>query len=213
MIGVAISTHRRPKLLARCLANWAQDLGPADVLVVNHDRAGSGVAATKNRGIAALMDAGCDDLFLVDDDCWPMPAPSWAAPYINHLQPHLMHCWGRSRAQGVDVENGVEVWSWPRGVMLYVTRDVVERVGGMRLDFGRWGGEHAEWSRRIHNAGFTAHPFQSLANARGLWHCEDYTRASPSSVPDRIRNDPQRAKQRHALYEKFRGSTEFVEYH
>lgn len=210
MIGVAISTHRRPQLLARALPHWA--LNMPDVLVVNHDVAGNGVAHTKNLGIAALMDAGCEHLFLADDDCWPIRA-HWWTPYVRSTQPHLMHCWGRSRFGGEDQDAGVSHWSWPRGVLLYVTRDVVHRVGGMRIEFGRWGGEHAEWSKRIHNAGLTAHPFQdALGCGRGVWHCEDYTRSTPSSVPSRVRDHPDSTRRRHQLYDKHRGSTEFVGY-
>lgn len=53
MIGVAISTRNRPDFLAQALTAWTACL--PDVLVVNHDRDGAGVAATKNRGISALM--------------------------------------------------------------------------------------------------------------------------------------------------------------
>src|SRR5438046_2414173 len=114
-IGVAISTHKRPATLARALQNWARVM--PDILVVTHDIDGQGVAATKNRGIAALMDAGCDHLFLADDDLWPATTPShspdWATPYITDDEPHLMHCWGKSRL--VDDDGHHTIWSWPRG--------------------------------------------------------------------------------------------------
>ena len=209
VIGVAISTHRRPAILAQALAGWAH-AGIPHILCVNHDTRGDGVAATKNRGIAALMDAGCTHLFLADDDVWPI-SPTWAEPYISSPQPHLMHCWGKSRF--LLNENETTVWSWPRGVLLYTRREVINTIGGMRPEFGRWGGEHAEWSRRIHNAGFTSNPFQDAAAARhGIWHCEDYTRATPSSVPAAVRNAETNTRHRHSLYRKYRGSTDFVDY-
>jgi hypothetical protein len=203
---VAISTHRRPNILAAALSHWATLL--PDVLVVNHDRTGHGVGATKNAGIAALMDAGCQHLFLADDDVWPVSV-GWALHYIDAPSPHLMHCWGKSRYQ--NTQGPHTIWSWPRGVLLYATREVIDRVGGMRTDFGRVGGEHVEWSRRIHNAGLTEHPFQDAAAARTrVWHCEDYTRATPTSMPGRYTEKASAA--RHALLEKFAGSSEFVEY-
>lgn len=206
MIGVAISTHARPRVLTRALAEWAKHV--PDVLIVNHDVAGAGVAATKNRGIAALMDAGCEHLFLADDDVWPV-TPQWARPYVDDPQPHLMHCWGRSRLL---VDDGhYTTWRHPRGVLLYAHRSVVETVGGMRLEFGRWGGEHVEWSRRIHAAGLTAHRYADLSVARRrIWHAEDYTRATPSTVGQAEREAS--APLRRELYEKYSGSTEFVEY-
>lgn len=206
MIGVAISTHQRPGVLARSLAMWAQAM--PDLLVVTHDVAGDGVAVTKNRGITALMDAGCTELFLADDDVWPVD-PHWATPYTTSSQPHLMHCWGRSRYIGQ--EDDITVWSWPRGVLLYARREVIDAVGGMRVEFGRWGGEHAEWSRRIHNAGFTRYPFADAASAReGVWHAEDYTRAVPSTITEKERNAS--TAQRHELYNRFRGTANFVEF-
>ncbi len=205
-VGVAISTHRRAEVLSRALAAWA--LYMPDVVVVTHDVHGDGVAVTKNRGLAALMDAGCEHLFLADDDVWPV-TPRWWRHYAADTEPHLMHCWGKSRLKSDDGEH--TVWSWPRGVLLYAHRSVVDRVGGMRPEFGRWGGEHVEWSRRIHAAGFTAHPFQDVTVARtGVWYAEDYTRKVASTVSQRERAASEAT--RHELYSRFRGSSDFVPY-
>jgi hypothetical protein len=206
MIGVAISTHQRPGVLARALQGWAAAM--PDVLVVNHDVGGDGVAATKNRGLAALMDAGCEHLFLADDDVWPVNA-AWAEPYVSDTEPHLMHCWGKSRLIADD--GHYTTWKHPRGVLLYVERRVVAAVGGMRLDFGRWGGEHVDWSRRIHAAGLTRHRYADLTAARaGIWHAEDYTRAVPSTVGEAER--AALAPRRHELHRLFDGATDFVDY-
>lgn len=210
MIGVAISTHRRPDVLARSLTLWAQAM--PDVLVVNNDVDLAGVAATKNRGIAALMDAGCEYLFLADDDMGPV-SPNWWRFYVDSHAPHLMHCWGKSRFRFA--EGGCTVWSWPRGVLLYLQRHVVEAVGGMRPDFdeGHVGGEHVELSRRIHNAGFTSYPFQDAAEARkGVWWCADYERSVPSTLPASRYTDPASAARRHELFDVYRRSADFVEY-
>lgn len=206
MIGVAVSTHARPRVLSLALAQWAKHM--PDVLVVMHDVDGQGVAVTKNRGLAALMDAGCDHLFLADDDVWPVAA-AWAEPYVSDAEPHLMHCWGKRRLIADD--GHYTTWSHPRGVLLYAHRTVVEAVGGMRTDFGRWGGEHVEWSRRIHAAGLTANRYADLSAARrGVWHAEDYTRATPSTVSQAEREAS--APLRHELYRRFAGSTDFVPY-
>ena len=205
MIGVAVSTHRRPDVLAQSLAGWAHAM--PDLLVVTHDVTGEGVAATKNRGIAALMDAHCEHLFLVDDDMWPT-SPDALTRYADDPEPHLMHCWGKSRLISDDGHH--TTWTHPRGVMLYAHRSVVEAVGGMRTEFGRWGGEHVDWSRRIHAAGLTRHRYADLSDTRGLWHCEDYTRRTPSTVSAAERQASKAI--RHALYEKYRGVVEFVDY-
>lgn len=207
MIGVAISTHQRPKILAKALSQWARFL--PDVLVVNHDVRGEGVAATKNRGIAALMDAGCEHLFLADDDMWPV-TPQWASLYVTDPEPHLMHCWGKRR---LIADDGYHTqWQHPRGVLLYAHRTVIEKVGGMRLDFGpRGGGEHAEWSTRIHNLGLTTYRYQDISAAKqGIWHCEDYLRTTPSTIGSHQLEATK--THRHKLYAMYRNSTDHVPY-
>lgn len=206
MIGVAISTHRRPHVLAQSLAGWAHAM--PDLLVVTHDVTGEGVAATKNRGIAALMDAGVEHLFLADDDMWPT-SPDALTRYADDPEPHLMHCWGKRRLIADD--GHYTTWTHPRGVLLYAHRSVVEAVGGMRTEFGRWGGEHVDWSRRIHAAGLTRHRYADLSVATsGLWHCEDYTRRTPSTVTQAEREASR--DHRHALYERYRDVVGFVPY-
>jgi len=207
-IGVAITTHRRPQVRAKTLHGWAQALDGVATLVVVHDEDGRGVAWAKNRSIELLIDAGVEHLFLADDDVHPI-TPGWWRPYVASPHPHLMHCWGRSRL--LREEDGHTLWSWPRGSLLYAHRSVIDRVGGMRTEF-RHAGEHVEWSRRIHNAGLTPWPFMDAAAARrGIWHCEDYTRSTPSSLPG-DRYSPEETARRHQLYEQFRGSTDFVDY-
>lgn len=204
--GVAISTHSRPDVLAKALAGWARFM--PDILIVNHDVNGEGVAATKNRGIAALMDAGCEHLLLCDDDVWPI-SNRWHE-YTQDPALHLMHCWGRTRL--ISDDGHYTTWTHPRGVMLYAHRSVIDTIGGMRLDFGpRGGGEHVEWSRRIHAAGLTTHRYQDLTAARhGIWHCEDYTRATPSTIGSA---QLEATKQhRYTVYNKHRNSTDYVDY-
>ena len=206
MIGVAVSTHKRPSILAKALSGWAKFL--PDILVVTHDKDGDGVAATKNRGIKALMDAGCEHLFLADDDVWPT-SDKWRL-YTEDPEPHLMHCWGKSRL--ISDDGHYTTWTHPRGVILYTHRTVIDKIGGMRLDFGpRGGGEHVEWSRRIHAAGLTTHRYQDLTQARhGTWHCEDYTRTTPSTIGSK---QLEATKQhRHEMYERYRNSTDYVDY-
>jgi hypothetical protein len=194
-------------VLAHSLAAWAEYV--PDILVVCHDINGDGVAATKNRGIAALMDADIEHLFLADDDMYPVHRKALKL-YTQDPALHLMHCWGRSRLLTDD--GHYTTWTHPRGVLLYVHRTVIDHIGGMRLDFGpRGGGEHVEFSRRIHNAGFTEHRYMDISAAQqGLWHCEDYTRAVRSTVGPKALHDS--AEHRHAMYKKFEGSTDFVPY-
>jgi len=213
MIGVAVSTHQRPQILSEALENWDRYQAPGCSFRVVEDVSGAGVAITKNRGIAALMDDGVEHLFLVDDDCWPK-AEGWWLPYVEDPMPHLMYCWGgsrRTRKQG-----RYSYWTHPRGVMLYLHRSVIETVGGMRTEFGRKGHEHVEYSRRIHNAGFTPEPFMDLRISGDVWHALDRRKPGESltALGDRRKslqtagNSPDT---RHLL-DLYKDSAQFVEY-
>lgn len=142
-----------------------------------------GVAANKNTGLAWLHGRGVEHMFLCDDDTWPLGAEALTLHVAGHLS-HSLVCWGRSRLLQGSPERGVASWSWPRGVLMYLRREVLGAVGGFVEAFGPGGHEHVEWSNRIHRAGFTPVPYPSPAQyqwdsgtgARQYWHCEDMPR-------------------------------------
>jgi hypothetical protein len=145
-----------------------------------------GVAANKNTGLELLIEnADCERLFLSDDDAWPLTRNALDL-HINLGLPHSMVCWGRHRRSSP--RGGYAAWTWPRGSVLYVEREVVEEVGGMVEQFGPGGHEHVEWSRRIHRAGLTPVDFPSpmhyvghtFMGAADFWHCEDMARPGES---------------------------------
>lgn len=163
------------------------------------DRHRLGVAVNKNTGIELLMDDDVDHLFLSDDDTWPLH-PRALAKHTDLAAsgvPHSMVCWGGSRLLGA--MRDAAFWTWPRGAMLYQTRDVVERVGGMDERFGVGGHEHVEYSNRIFNSGLTPSPYTSpLSYAKAgmagaamrageLWHAEDMRRPGEPMGNHRLR--------------------------
>lgn len=223
-IGVAITTQNRRDILEQSIHNWKLHLPPGSPLVVVDDASNNpvqdmdgvvvarhdsmkGIAASKNRCLAELMSLNMDHLLLADDDAWPIDS-RWADIYVNDPMPHLMHCWGSKRH--IRSDGRYSYWTHPRGVLLYVDRRVVDAVGGMRLEFGRWGGEHVEWSRRIHAAGFTPEPFMDTVRSTGLWECLDYTRRHESTVSAADRASTKDL--RNSLASRFAGSREFVPY-
>lgn len=145
-----------------------------------------GVAVNKNTGLEALeVLAGVEHYFLSDDDTGPRNAAAWRLHVDNDLA-HSMVCWGKSRLEKPARRN-YTTWAWPRGVMLYAHRSVVEKVGGMVEEFGPGGHEHVEWSRRIHQSGLTPAPYCSPAEyagwtgrnynalgAKAFWECVDF---------------------------------------
>ena len=151
-----------------------------------------GVATNKNTGLELLMDStDARYLFLSDDDTSPRHPEAIAkftslAESGQDLASHAMVCWGRSRRG--ETRNLLASWTWPRGVMLFQTRSVVERVGGMKEAFGLGGHEHVEWSNRIHATGFTWKPYigprshqtEGYTGARRDWFCQDMRQTSES---------------------------------
>lgn len=198
MIGVAISTRNRRALFDRSFGRWRRFLPEGSLLVVVDDASdhpltggdtvenGSvyqlvshsdrlGVAMTKNAGISALMDAGCEHLFLADDDVGPASV-DWWKPYVESSELHLSYQWpnaGRRRnGKGWDdkCHDGVHFQvDFPRGVMLYAYHEVIDAVGGMDPAYGAWGGEHVEWQSRIHAAGLTTWRYADVLKSQTLW--------------------------------------------
>lgn len=80
-IGIAISTHNRAAVLSKALEHHLRHLPvgalvvvvddgsqppatvPAGVNLIRHDKS-VGIVASKNASLTALMDAGCEHLFL-----------------------------------------------------------------------------------------------------------------------------------------------------
>ncbi|MFT4162481.1 glycosyltransferase [Shinella sp.] len=219
-IGIAVTAHNRPAMLKQALDHHRRYLPDGAVFVVvddgsdpaatapewvrllRHDEA-KGIALSKNACIEALMDSGCEHLFLFDDDTWPVTA-DWWQPYVRSPQPHLMYIWGGAQLYRDDDIVG---HTRPKGCMLYVERRVVDRVGGMDPAFGVWGFEHESWSDRIHNAGFTTCRYQDVPTSTGLFQASDEVGDVQSSVPEATRR-----KATPHLAEQKRNSEEYVEY-
>lgn len=197
MIGVAVTTRNRRPVFQRNFEKWRRFLPEDSLLVVVDDASdhplidtgdtvenGSvyrlishqdrlGVAMAKNAGIAALMDAGCEHLFLADDDVGPRDA-DWWKPYVASPEPHLSYQWpnaGRTKRKWDDkCHDGMHFQvDFPRGVLLYADRSVIAAVGGMDPAHGVWGGEHVEWQCRIHDAGLTTWKFADVLGSQNLW--------------------------------------------
>lgn len=234
-IGIAITTRDRREVYEATLKRW-QALLPEDALLVVVDDASAipapgatvrfdtqqGIARAKNAGLAALMDAGCEHLFLADDDCYPI-AEWWAELYINNPEPHLAYLFKDPSPRGrAPIDSPATVYDdgvtyalgAARGCFLYVHRSVVEAVGGMRPDFGVWGHEHVEYSLRIYHAGYTVAPYCDAVGSSACIYSmdehftehKDFKRAVPQS--ERTAAMERNGK----LLEKYTGTTDYVEY-
>lgn len=193
-IGVAVATYNRPKVLENTLNNIIKHTPGAYIVVVDDasteknvipegvdyikQKTNGGIAKTKNKCLEALMAAGCDHLFLFDDDAWPIE-DGWWEPYVDSPEPHLMAIFDKPKGA---TKRQVEVlyedekhiaYHATRGYMLYVERRAVEAVGGMDPDFGAWGWEHQSWSDRIHTAGLTTWRYADVRGSEDLFYSMD----------------------------------------
>lgn len=234
--GVAITTHNRPDIAARCVENTLKNSPNAYVVVVDDASSNPfeysgvkifrsdqqlGIARSKNKCIEILLDAGVEHLFLLDDDCWPID-PNWMKLYSEHPEPHFCYLFKDKNNRGQDLptprttyDDGT-MWAQnhPRGCMLYMHRTVIEKVGGYRREFGIWGNEHVEYSRRIFNAGLTLQPYQDICGSKNLIYSLDENPADlpnfKRSVSDKVRHAE--LLKNNKILDDYIGSKDYVEY-
>lgn len=205
-IGIAITTHQRADVLKRALEQHMKHL-PAGALVVVIDDGSKpaavvhdgvqllrhetslGIVASKNASLSALMDAGCEHLFLWDDDAWPI-ADNWHLPYIHSPEPHLAYQFldlaGRNKLNDMAElyrDDKHVAYTGQRGVMLYYHRSAIEKVGGFDPIYGRGMYEHSDLALRVHNAGLTTWAYADVTNSEKLIHSLDEHEAVERSVP------------------------------
>ncbi|EED4126525.1 glycosyltransferase family 2 protein, partial [Salmonella enterica subsp. enterica serovar Senftenberg] len=205
-IGIAITTHQRADVLKRALEQHMKHL-PAGALVVVIDDGSKpvavvpdgvqllrhetslGIVASKNASLTALMDAGCEHLFLWDDDAWPI-ADNWHLPYIESPEPHLAYQFldlaGRNKLNDLSVlyrDDKHIAYTGQRGVMLYYHRSAIESVGGFDPVYGRGMYEHSDLALRIHNAGITTWTYADVVGSEKLIYSLDEHEAVERSVP------------------------------
>jgi hypothetical protein len=156
-IGIAVTTYRRPEHLALCLAQIYKHTPMDTVVYVTDDSLEcKGIAYRKNECLNALWMAGCEYFFLLDDDCFPV-ADDWCETFIalsrRTGQHHLLVV---PLAHTDRISDGLRISDEAFfGVLLFLTREAVQKVGGFYEGYGRYGYEHIGYSRRIHKAGLT----------------------------------------------------------
>lgn len=210
-IGVAISTRNRHEVLKRTLEQHSKFLPPnATIFIVDdgsdiavnapewasvHRHAKSeGIVAVKNKSLQLLIDAGCEHLFLWDDDAFPI-ANEWWVPYIESPEVHLGYQFKdlsgkRKLNDTIEVYNDGKHFalSGQRGVMLYYHKSAIDKVGGFDPIYQRGMYEHVDLAMRIHNAGLTTFPFGDVVGSGKLIYSLDEHEEVVRSVPTAERN-------------------------
>lgn len=205
-VGIAITTHQRLEVLKRAIDQHMKHLPTGALVVVVDDGSNPaadvpcnvqllrqdtsvGIVASKNASLNALMDAGCEHLFLWDDDAWPV-ADNWHIPYIESPESHLAYQFldlaGRNKLNDLAVlycDDQHIAYTGQRGVMLYYHRSAIERVGGFDPVYGRGMYEHSDLALRINNAGLTTWAYADVIGSEKLIYSLDEHEAVERSVP------------------------------
>jgi glycosyltransferase involved in cell wall biosynthesis len=189
-IGVGITTHGRRAVFERTLTEIRRRTPGAKIVVVDDAsdtpvpeasfrfEVNVGIARAKNKCLELLAD--CEHIFLFDDDAYPL-VDDWWRPYVESPEPHLMYVFQEFAGKGprlndctILADDGQHIaYSTPRGVMLYIDRNVLDQVGGMDIAFGQWGYEHGDWSNRIHAAGLTTWRYADVRDSQQLIYSLD----------------------------------------
>jgi GT2 family glycosyltransferase len=140
---------------------------PSDVLYIKGPN--RGVSYCKNRALFALQDF--QYIALLEDDLIPIEK-GWLEIYseVSMLTDNHHFC----RVQDKEIQethmdfkeflhskNYTPIYgSSPRGDFTFITRTVIQQVGGLNPRFLGIGYAHGEWSERINAAGLIAHPLK-----------------------------------------------------
>lgn len=228
-IGVGITTHNRRRIFNDTYDAWKRHLPRGARLVVVDDgsqapldsatyafKDPAGVARAKNKCLELLENLGCDEIFLADDDTYPL-TDEWWVPYVESPEPHLMRIFqdlsGETKLNDIEVIYADErhvAYSAPRGCLVYVSRECLAAVGGMNPEYGRWGWEHGDWSNRIHNAGLTTWHYADVAGSDELIYCMDEHEEVDRSVP--LKEREAITVRNSELFDSYRDSKVYVPY-
>lgn len=203
-IGIGITTCDRPELYKLCFEKIFKHTNCAFQIATYDDTVTKkGVAHAKNRLIDALYMIGCDYIFLFDHDAFPI-TDGWQDYFINSGINHLIYANDKEHnLMYTDLITGNQIFEGSSGVMLFMTREVIEKVGHMDESYGRYGFEHSDYSRRVCRAGLIPHPFICLTDTSKYIHSLDLDgpyegiSASPSVIGEERRELIEKNRQKY----------------
>lgn len=170
-LGIGITSVNRPEHLNLCLKMINQFTSDANIHV-NIDIEKKGIAQAKNNCLEKLfVEHDCSHVFLFDDDCFPI-VNDWNLPFVNSTYKHLSYLNQRHKPFFNDGE--ASYYHDCGGVMIYLTKDVFNKVGYFNNKYNGYGFEHSGYSKRVARAGLIPHAFIGLNCANKLFHAFDY---------------------------------------
>lgn len=118
-----------------------------------------GVARSKNKCLEVLIDRGCTDLFLFDDDVWFSDAKyyyEYAYAELPHFNPYPKeHIENPKKIKSRFIfENQKYIEAFPYGSCLYFQRELIEKIGGYNI-LMHFGEEHRMMEEAIYRLQYT----------------------------------------------------------
>lgn len=226
-IAVCITTHNRPEVFDKTYSEITRYLPPnakrfivddaSDEPMVETGHRGHrfdenvGIAKAKNKCLELAYEWGADHIFLFDDDTYPIKQ-DWWKPYVESKEPHLMYNFKLKNKPTTDMQEiyrgeNIVAYTHTRGCMIYLTREVLEAVGGFDTRYQN-GFEHPDFTRRIYNAGLTTYRSMDVSSSSRLFYCLD----QDSSVESSIASNSRRDLNNYRLFQQTKLSKEYKEF-
>jgi len=161
MIGIGITTYNRNELLMECLKKIEKHTKSEYRICIasDSDIDRKGVAYRKNQCLQHLQD--CDYIFLFDDDCYPNK-DGWDEYIIDVAKKTANHhfCYNKEpfcKLKQSMIINGesIDCFDASGGVLLFYTKEAIQKVGAFYSGYNRYGYEHIGHSIRIFKAGLS----------------------------------------------------------
>ena len=156
-IGLGITTFNRPKHKELCYSSALKTSKNIQIYIAedtNNDR--RGIAKRKNECLENLREN--DFIFLADDDVVFLKS-GWIDFFIEAYkasgQHHFMYLKETAAIKKIGQNMSINIFNNCAGCFMFLTKKVIENVGGYNSSYGIYGFEHAGYSNRIHMAGLT----------------------------------------------------------
>lgn len=159
-IGIGVTTYNRPEHIKLWHEQMKKHIPsvtiPHEVYIASDSQMRMGIAYRKNECLKALRH--CDFIFLFDDDCFPIK-DGWADYFIEQHKASGQHHFLYLKETSTIKKNGqnlsINIYDNCGGCFMFLTKEVIEKVGGYNKNYGYYGFEHAGYTSRIHHAGLT----------------------------------------------------------
>lgn len=192
-IGIGITTYNRPDHLRFCVEQVSKHLPPIATNIpvlhseeyleyISHRRTDGNeytivvvdgvdsISRAKNMCLYNLRD--CDHIFLLDDDVFVKSG--WVEFFTLSGLNHSLYMNERYRPYTITMDIPSKTfYRDSSGCFMYLTKEVIEKVGYFNTEFKGYGMEHSAFSYRIYRAGLTPAPYICLDRTSDYIHSLD----------------------------------------